>query len=145
MSPKKSKQRLSSGLLSFPVTHFDADLRLNLDSYGSHVEWLSGFGAAALFAAGGTGEFFSLTPGEIGQVTKTAKAASGSVPIIAGCGYGTALAQEIAQGRGSSGRRPAAAAALPDRGAAGGASISTSRRSASPPGSASSSITGPIP
>jgi 5-dehydro-4-deoxyglucarate dehydratase len=52
MSPADIKARLSSGLLSFPVTHFDADLRLNLDSYGDHVEWLSGFGAAALFTAG---------------------------------------------------------------------------------------------
>jgi 5-dehydro-4-deoxyglucarate dehydratase len=52
MSPAEIKARLSSGLPSFPVTHFDADLRLNLNSYGDHVEWLSGFGAAALFAAG---------------------------------------------------------------------------------------------
>ena len=96
MSPDEIKTALSSGLLSFPVTHFDADLRLNLESYRSHVEWLSGFGAAALFAAGGTGEFFSLTPREIGQVTRAAKQSSGNVPIIAGCGYGTALAREIA-------------------------------------------------
>jgi 5-dehydro-4-deoxyglucarate dehydratase len=96
MSPDEIKTALSSGLLSFPVTHFDADLRLNLESYRSHVEWLSGFGAAALFAAGGTGEFFSLTPREIGEVTRAAKQSSGNVPIIAGCGYGTALAQEIA-------------------------------------------------
>lgn len=97
MSPIEIKSRLSSGLLSFPVTHFNADMGLNLDSYGSHVEWLSGFGAAALFAAGGTGEFFSLTPGEIADVTRTAKAASGDVPIITGCGYGTALARDIAR------------------------------------------------
>ncbi|UEM24611.1 5-dehydro-4-deoxyglucarate dehydratase (plasmid) [Skermanella mucosa] len=97
MSPAEIKSRLSSGLLSFPVTHFDADLRLNLDSYGRHVEWLSGFGAAALFAAGGTGEFFSLSPQEIADVTRTAKAASGEVPIIAGCGYGMALATDIAR------------------------------------------------
>jgi 5-dehydro-4-deoxyglucarate dehydratase len=96
MSPDELKSRLSSGLLSFPVTHFGTDLRLNLESYRGHVEWLSGFGAAALFAAGGTGEFFSLTPKEIGEVTRAAKEASGNVPIITGCGYGTALAKEIA-------------------------------------------------
>ncbi|TIQ87535.1 MAG: 5-dehydro-4-deoxyglucarate dehydratase, partial [Mesorhizobium sp.] len=62
-----------------------------------HVEWLSGFGAAALFAAGGTGEFFSLSPEEVADVTRAAKDASGDVPIIAGCGYGTALATEIAR------------------------------------------------
>ena len=96
MSPNEIKSRLSSGLLSFPVTHFNADMGLNLDSYGGHVEWLSGFGAAALFAAGGTGEFFSLTPAEIADVTRAAKAASGGVPIITGCGYGTTLARDIA-------------------------------------------------
>jgi 5-dehydro-4-deoxyglucarate dehydratase len=97
MSPEEIKSRLSSGLLSFPVTHFDSDLRLNLDSYREHVAWLSGFDAAALFAAGGTGEFFSLSPEEVGEVTKAAKDVSGNVPIISGCGYGIELAKDIAR------------------------------------------------
>ncbi|RWO21926.1 5-dehydro-4-deoxyglucarate dehydratase [Mesorhizobium sp.] len=97
MSPDEIKSRVASGLLSFPVTHFNEDFSLNLESYRAHVEWLSGFGAAALFAAGGTGEFFSLSPEEVADVTRAAKGASGDVPIIAGCGYGTALATEIAR------------------------------------------------
>ncbi|GLS34747.1 putative 5-dehydro-4-deoxyglucarate dehydratase [Mesorhizobium tianshanense] len=97
MSPDEIKSRVASGLLSFPVTHFNEDFSLNLESYRAHVEWLSGFGAAALFAAGGTGEFFSLSPEEVADVTRAAKDASGDVPIIAGCGYGTALAKEIAR------------------------------------------------
>ncbi|MCF6118396.1 MULTISPECIES: 5-dehydro-4-deoxyglucarate dehydratase [Mesorhizobium] len=97
MSPDEIKSRVASGLLSFPVTHFNEDFSLNLESYRAHVEWLSGFGAAALFAAGGTGEFFSLSPEEVADVTRAAKDASGGVPIIAGCGYGTALATEIAR------------------------------------------------
>ncbi|MBP2234019.1 5-dehydro-4-deoxyglucarate dehydratase [Sinorhizobium kostiense] len=97
MSPDEIKSRIGSGLLSFPVTHFHDDFSLNLKSYREHVAWLSGFGAAALFAAGGTGEFFSLTPEEVGRVTRAAKEASGDVPIIAGCGYGTALARETAR------------------------------------------------
>ncbi|ESZ14417.1 MULTISPECIES: 5-dehydro-4-deoxyglucarate dehydratase [unclassified Mesorhizobium] len=97
MSPDEIKSRVASGLLSFPVTHFNEDFSLNLESYRAHVEWLSGFGAAALFAAGGTGEFFSLSPEEVADVTRAAKDASGDVPIIAGCGYGTALATEIAR------------------------------------------------
>ncbi|TIQ22924.1 MAG: 5-dehydro-4-deoxyglucarate dehydratase [Mesorhizobium sp.] len=96
MSPDEIKSRVASGLLSFPVTHFNEDFSLNLESYRAHVAWLSGFGAAALFAAGGTGEFFSLSPEEVADVTRAAKDASGDVPIIAGCGYGTALATEIA-------------------------------------------------
>jgi 5-dehydro-4-deoxyglucarate dehydratase len=97
LSPDKTKSRVASGLLSFPVTHFNEDFSLNLESYRAHVAWLSGFGAAALFAAGGTGEFFSLSPEEVADVTRAAKDASGDVPIIAGCGYGTALATEIAR------------------------------------------------
>ncbi|TIN41759.1 MAG: 5-dehydro-4-deoxyglucarate dehydratase [Mesorhizobium sp.] len=97
MSPDEIRSRVASGLLSFPVTHFNEDFSLNLESYRAHVEWLSGFGAAALFAAGGTGEFFSLSPEEVADVTRAAKDASGDVPIIAGCGYGTALATEIAR------------------------------------------------
>lgn len=96
MSPEELKSKISTGLLSFPVTHFADDGSLNLDSYQSQVEWLAGFGAAALFAAGGTGEFFSLTPEEVGEVVKAAKQAAGSVPIISGCGYGTVIAKDIA-------------------------------------------------
>ncbi|WEX74453.1 5-dehydro-4-deoxyglucarate dehydratase [Sinorhizobium numidicum] len=97
MSPAELKSRIASGLLSFPVTHFNEDFSLNLESYRAHVEWLSGFGAAALFAAGGTGEFFSLSPAEVADVTRAAKDVSGDVPIIAGCGYGTSLAKETAR------------------------------------------------
>ncbi|MCO4318099.1 5-dehydro-4-deoxyglucarate dehydratase [Phyllobacterium sp. 21LDTY02-6] len=97
MSPEEIKLRLSSGLLSFPVTHFDSDLRLNLASYREHVAWLSSFDAAALFAAGGTGEFFSLSPEEVGEVTRAAKEVSGDVPIISGCGYGIELAKDVAR------------------------------------------------
>jgi len=97
MSPQEIKKRISTGLLSFPVTHFNEDFSLNLDSYQSHVNWLSGFDAAGLFAAGGTGELFSLTPQEIANTTKAAKEAAGEMPIIAGCGYGTALAKDIAR------------------------------------------------
>lgn len=97
MSPDEIKVRVASGLLSFPVTHFNEDFSLNLESYRAHVEWLAGFGAAALFAAGGTGEFFSLSPEEVADVTRAAKDVSGKVPIIAGCGYGASLARETAR------------------------------------------------
>jgi 5-dehydro-4-deoxyglucarate dehydratase len=97
LSPDEIKLHVASGLLSFPVTHFNEDFSLNLESYRAHVEWLSGFGAAALFAAGGTGEFFSLSPEEVAEVTRAAKDASGNVPIIAGCGYGMSLARETAR------------------------------------------------
>lgn len=97
MDPQTLKTVLGSGLLSFPVTAFDAEGRFNADAYGKHVGWLAGYDAAALFAAGGTGEFFSLAPDEIPQIVRTAKQAAGKLPIVSGCGYGTEIAVSIAR------------------------------------------------
>lgn len=97
MTPEQLKTALGSGLLSFPVTHFDADGKFAPDSYRAHVEWLAGYKAPVLFAAGGTGEFFSLTPAEIPGIVAAAKEVSGETAIVSGCGYGTDMAVEIAQ------------------------------------------------
>lgn len=98
MEPQDIKTRLGSGLLSFPVTHFDAQGAFLPDSYQSHIEWLAGYDAPVLFAAGGTGEFFSLTPGEIPSIVAAAKEAAGQTAIVSGSGYGTEIAIEIARG-----------------------------------------------
>ena len=82
MTPQEIKAALGAGLLSFPVTHFDGEGRFNAESYRRHVEWLAGFPAPVLFAAGGTGEFFSLTPGEIPDVVRAAKEAAGKTAIV---------------------------------------------------------------
>ncbi len=97
MEPKLLRSTLGTGLLSFPVTHFSRDLSLNLDSYAAHVEALSRFDAAGLFACGGTGEFFSLAPAEVIEVLRAAKDAAGDTPILCGCGYGTAMATDLAR------------------------------------------------
>ncbi|MBA2961449.1 MULTISPECIES: 5-dehydro-4-deoxyglucarate dehydratase [Ramlibacter] len=98
MSPNELKQALSSGLLSFPLTDFDADLRFEPRGYTSRLEWLMPYGATVLFAAGGTGEFFSLEPTEFAQVIKVASdTCRGRVPIVAGAGGGTRLAITYAQ------------------------------------------------
>lgn len=98
MEPQALKAALSSGLLSFPVTDFTADGAFDAAGYARRLEWLAPYGAGALFAAGGTGEFFSLTPAEYGAVVGTAvEAGGGRVPIIAGTGYGTRLAAELAR------------------------------------------------
>jgi 5-dehydro-4-deoxyglucarate dehydratase len=55
-------------------------------------------GASALFAAGGTGEFFSLAPDEYSAVIKTAvDTCEKSVPILAGVGGPTRVAIQMAQ------------------------------------------------
>lgn len=97
MDHQQLKTALGAGLLSFPVTHFKADGTVNHESYRRHVEWLAGFEATALFAAGGTGEFFSLHPNEIPGVVSAAKEAAGKTPMVSGCGYGTEIAVSIAK------------------------------------------------
>ena len=85
MNPQELKTTLSSGLLSFPVTDFDAAGDFRSDTYASRLEWLAPYGASALFAAGGTGEFFSLEAREYGEVVRVAvTTCRGRVPIIAG-------------------------------------------------------------
>lgn len=98
MNPQELKSILSTGLLSFPVTDFDAAGEFNAASYARRLEWLAPYGASALFAAGGTGEFFSLAPDEYSSVIKTAvDTCAGSVPILAGVGGPTRLAIQYAQ------------------------------------------------
>ncbi|MDH4582187.1 5-dehydro-4-deoxyglucarate dehydratase [Pseudomonas sp. BN415] len=98
MNPQELKSILSSGLLSFPVTDFDAAGNFRADTYARRLEWLAPYGASALFAAGGTGEFFSLAPDEYSAVIKTAvDTCAGSVPILAGVGGPTRQAIQYAQ------------------------------------------------
>ena len=77
MNPQELKSILSSGLLSFPVTDFNAQGDFHREGYIKRLEWLAPYGASALFAAGGTGEFFSLAASEYSQVIK----AHASVPV----------------------------------------------------------------
>jgi 5-dehydro-4-deoxyglucarate dehydratase len=98
MSPQELKTVLESGLLSFPLTDFDAGLRFAPKPFADRLEWLQPYGASALFAAGGTGEFFSLEPEEYGAVIKVSlDTCRGRTPIIAGAGGGTTLAIKYAQ------------------------------------------------
>lgn len=97
MTPRDLQQKIGPGLLSFPVTPFDSENRFNPRPYAAHIEWLAQYPAAGLFAAGGTGEFFSLRPEEVVEAVRTAKSVAGDVPILSGCGYGTAMAVDLAR------------------------------------------------
>jgi 5-dehydro-4-deoxyglucarate dehydratase len=97
-TPQELKQIVSEGLLSFPVTDFDEQGDFRADTYAERLEWLAPYGAAALFAAGGTGEFFSLTQSEYSDVIRTAtEICKGKVPILAGAGGPTRVAIGYAQ------------------------------------------------
>ncbi|MGP2440609.1 5-dehydro-4-deoxyglucarate dehydratase [Streptomyces sp. JW3] len=96
-TPAELGRRIGSGLLSFPVTHFRADLSFDEDAYRENIVRLAEYDVGGLFAAGGTGEFFSLTPLEVEQVvTAAAESVFDGTPILAPAGYGTATAVEFA-------------------------------------------------
>ncbi|MGW0246391.1 5-dehydro-4-deoxyglucarate dehydratase [Nocardia goodfellowii] len=98
MPAKELGPALGSGLLSFPVTHFGADLAFDEPAYRDHIGWLAQYDVAGLFAAGGTGEGFSLTPDEIDRVVRAAVGeTAGRIPVVAPATAGTAAA--VAQAR----------------------------------------------
>ena len=104
MSPEEFAEKIGAGLLSFPVTHFNNDLAFDGSGYREHIEWLLGYKPAGLFAAGGTGEFFSLALKEFSCVISAAVEQTNSrVPVVAGCGYGTTMAKEFAQAANAAG------------------------------------------
>lgn len=92
------QRSLGSGLLSFPVTHFDEHLEFNEPAYRENLRWLADHSVAGLFAAGGTGEFFSLHPHEVARVVRAAVEEVGSKTLVFGAaGYGTTTAITMAE------------------------------------------------
>ncbi|MDX3450614.1 5-dehydro-4-deoxyglucarate dehydratase [Streptomyces sp. ME02-8801-2C] len=87
-----------SGPLFFPVTAYGPDGSLDLDVFRAHVRRGVAAGAAAVFACCGTGEFHALTPEEFQACVRAAvEETAGRVPVVAGAGYGTALAVRFAR------------------------------------------------
>ncbi|MGW3360139.1 5-dehydro-4-deoxyglucarate dehydratase [Streptomyces bungoensis] len=100
MTPQPLADRLRDprGPLFFPVTAYGPDGSVDLDVHRTHVRRGVAAGAAAVFAACGTGEFHALLPEEFqAVVAATVEAAGGRVPVVAGAGYGTALAVRYAR------------------------------------------------
>jgi 5-dehydro-4-deoxyglucarate dehydratase len=96
-APLAARLRVPSGPLFFPVTAYGPDGSLDLDVYRAHVRRGVEAGAAAVFACCGTGEFHALTPEEFERCVRAAvEETDGRVPVIAGVGYGTALAVRYA-------------------------------------------------
>ncbi|MER6122674.1 5-dehydro-4-deoxyglucarate dehydratase [Streptomyces sp. NPDC001795] len=106
-APLAARLGIPSGPLFFPVTAYGPDGSLALDVYRAHVRKGVEAGAAAVFACCGTGEFHALTPEEYEACVGAAvEAADGRVPVVAGAGYGTALAvrfARLAEGAGADG------------------------------------------
>ncbi|UYM03412.1 5-dehydro-4-deoxyglucarate dehydratase [Solicola gregarius] len=98
LTPDELAGTLGEGLLSFPVTHFTDELEFDEPAYREHLQWLSDHPVAGLFAAGGTGEGFSLTPPESDRVVRAAvSAVDGALPVLAPATGSTANAIQQAR------------------------------------------------
>ena len=97
-APLAARLGIPSGPLFFPVTAYGPDGSVDLDVYRAHVRRGVEAGAAAVFACCGTGEFHALTPEEFERCVRAAvEETAGRVPVVAGAGYGTALAVRYAR------------------------------------------------
>jgi 5-dehydro-4-deoxyglucarate dehydratase len=97
-APLAERLSIPSGPLFFPVTAYGPGGSLDLDVYRTHVRRGVEAGAAAVFACCGTGEFHALTPEEFEMCVRAAvEVTEGRVPVVAGAGYGTALAVRYAR------------------------------------------------
>jgi 5-dehydro-4-deoxyglucarate dehydratase len=87
MELAKIKSSLEDGLLSFPITDFDAQGNFKADTFTDRVEWFVSHDVSSVFVAGGTGEFFSLTADEYKQIINiSVKTVAGRVPVISSIG-----------------------------------------------------------
>lgn len=96
MTPRELRSVLL-GPIGFPVTPFDTRLSLDLPALRANLEAMLLDPPAAIVAAGGTGELYSITPAEHAEIVRVAvEACRGRVPVIAGVGFNTALAMDLA-------------------------------------------------
>ena len=85
-------------MIAFPVTPFKSDLSLDVGGLRRNLQQLLEHEMAAVVAAGGTGEMYSLTAAEHLEVVKaTVEEVRGRVPVIAGVGFNRQMGVELAQ------------------------------------------------
>ena len=92
-SPTDLAAQLKSGLLSFPVTHFQSDLSFDERATASTSPGSPSFRWPGSSPQAGTGECFSLTAEETDRVVRVAvEEVAGTVPVLAPATGGTANA-----------------------------------------------------
>lgn len=95
-STEQMRAALSDGLLSFPVTDFDANGKFNADTYRQRLESFIEHGVSSIFVAGGTGEFFSLDEEDYREIVKVSvDSVKGRVPVIAAAGKSVSDAKKF--------------------------------------------------
>lgn len=95
---QRLRDGMAGGVLSFPLTSFREDGRLDLEAYRTYLTAQLDTAPGAVFPACGTGEFFSLDEDEYSAVVRaTVEIADGRLPVVAGIGYGWAQALRFAR------------------------------------------------
>jgi len=95
---EKVENALRDGLLSFPITDMDEQGQFNAKTFAERLKWFVSHQVSAVFVAGGTGEFFSLSKKEYEQVVEvTSKTIDGTVPTVSSIGRSIPEAIELAQ------------------------------------------------
>jgi 5-dehydro-4-deoxyglucarate dehydratase len=83
----KIRASLEDGLLSFPITDLDKEGKFNAEMYAARLEWFMTHNVSAVFVAGGTGEFFSLSENEYKKIVAvTAATVKEKIPMISSIG-----------------------------------------------------------
>ena len=96
ISLEKIKEALQYGLLSFPITDMDENGKFNPKAYVDRLDWFVEHGISAVFVAGGTGEFNSLSAVEYKELVEiAASTVNGRVPVFSGAGRTIAEAVEF--------------------------------------------------
>jgi len=89
---------IGDGLLSFPITDFDSQGRFDEASYRKRLKWFIGHEISAVFVAGGTGEFFSLSLDEYRDIVRVAvEEIDGRLPVIASAGLSVEVGKAFVQ------------------------------------------------
>ncbi|MDA0194873.1 MAG: 5-dehydro-4-deoxyglucarate dehydratase [Bacteroidetes bacterium] len=97
LSTEKITRALQDGLLSFPVTDMDENGKFNSTTFSERLKWFLSHDISAVFVAGGTGEFFSLSKDEYTQIVNVStKTINEEVPVISSVGRSIPEAIEFA-------------------------------------------------
>ena len=97
MSPNQLRASLT-GVIGFPVTPFREDLSIDLPALRKNLRAMLRQPLAAVVAAGGTGELYSLSPAEHFDIVRTVVEEAGDrTPVIAGTGFNTSIGVELAR------------------------------------------------
>ena len=85
-------------LVAVPITPFETDGQLDLDSYRGVISRLTAGGVRVLTPNGNTGEFYSLSVQECSETVATAvEATRGQAVVVAGVGHDAATATDMAR------------------------------------------------